>query len=66
MGENRSSVTLEATDWHLLQNPSQVADAATADENTVEEEVGIVEIHPNNSKLVYATRRRKRRDRLAR
>ena len=63
MGENRSSVTLEATDWHLLQNPSQaqVADAATADEKTVEEEVGIVEIHPNNSKLVYATRRRRRK-----
>ena len=64
MGENRSSVTLEATDWHLLQNPSQAqtdAAAATADKNTVEEEVGIVEIHPNNSKLVYATRRRRRK-----
>ena len=57
MGENNhnnkaaitQSVTLEAKDWHLLPHPSSSAEKV---------EVGVVEIHPNNTKIVYATRRR--------
>ncbi len=51
MVENKTTTTLEAKDWHLL--PMEAA--ATQEEQV---EVGVIEIHPNNQKIVYATRRR--------
>lgn len=56
MGENKTTTTptLVAKDWHLLPLPSS-SSLAAAEENV---QVGLVQIHPNNQKIVYATRRR--------
>ena len=59
MSENKPTPTLEATDWHLLPLPSQAIAAASGGELPEHLiQVGVVEIHPNNQKIVYATRRR--------
>eukprot|EP00986_Skeletonema_menzelii_P009719 scaffold4487_cov145-Skeletonema_menzelii.AAC.10 len=53
MRENKTTPTLEATDWHLLPLPSLGGEEP---EQVIQ--VGVVEIHPNNQKIVYATRSR--------
>eukprot|EP00984_Skeletonema_dohrnii_P020291 scaffold9836_cov164-Skeletonema_dohrnii-CCMP3373.AAC.5 len=58
--ENKATPTLEAKEWHLLPLPSAAVSSSSAPVGEEQEqvEVGVVEIHPNNQKIVYATRRR--------
>jgi len=55
MFENKTATpTLNAKDWYLLPLPSE----ATDEQHREVVQVGVIEIHPNNQKIVYATRRR--------
>ena len=58
--ENKATPTLEAKEWHLLPLPSSAVSSSSSSVGEEQEqvEVGVVEIHPNNQKIVYATRRR--------
>eukprot|EP00984_Skeletonema_dohrnii_P027132 scaffold16585_cov69-Skeletonema_dohrnii-CCMP3373.AAC.2 len=56
--ENKATPTLEAKEWHLLPLPSSAVSSSVTGEEQEQVEVGVVEIHPNNQKIVYATRRR--------
>eukprot|EP00574_Skeletonema_japonicum_P007728 CAMPEP_0201723650 /NCGR_PEP_ID=MMETSP0593-20130828/7625_1 /ASSEMBLY_ACC=CAM_ASM_000672 /TAXON_ID=267983 /ORGANISM="Skeletonema japonicum, Strain CCMP2506" /LENGTH=965 /DNA_ID=CAMNT_0048214779 /DNA_START=107 /DNA_END=3004 /DNA_ORIENTATION=+ len=58
MGENKAIPTLKATDWHLLPLPSTATASSVGKGEQEQIQVGVIEIHPNNQKIVYATRRR--------
>ena len=50
-------ITLEAKDWQLLP-PPPLSSSSSAEAEAEKIQVGVIEIHPNNEKIAYATRRR--------